>query len=127
MFADFGFGEPTPEAVRDFLSYAYHYWKSPPRYVVLLGDATYDYKDYMSTGVSNQVPPLMVKTSYLWTTSDPSYASVNGEDLLPDLAIGRLPAASVGEARNRGEQFQHGWIVSIRRLLEAIEPWLAFC
>ena len=53
----------------------------------------------MKTGVSNQVPPLMVKTSYLWTTSDPTYASVNGDDLLPDLAIGRLPAATVDEAR----------------------------
>jgi len=99
VFANFGFGETTPEAVRDFLSYAYHTWESPPRYVVLLGDATYDYKDYMKTGVSNQVPPLMVKTSYLWTASDPTYAAVNGEDLLPDLAIGRLPAATVDEAR----------------------------
>jgi hypothetical protein len=31
--------------------------------------------------------------------SDPAYASVNGDDLLPDLAIGRLPASNVDEAR----------------------------
>jgi hypothetical protein len=49
--------------------------------------------------VKNQVPPLIVKTTYLWTVSDPAYASVNGEDELPDLAIGRLPAATVEEAR----------------------------
>ena len=105
IYADFGFGETTPQAVKDFLSYAYHNWEKPsPRYVVLLGDATYDFKDYLRTGVSNQVPPLMVKTSYLWTTSDPSYASVNGEDLLPDLAIGRLPAATVDEARTMVEK-----------------------
>ena len=30
---------------------------------------------------------------------DPSYAAVNGEDILPDLALGRLPAASLDEAR----------------------------
>ncbi len=100
IYADFGFGETTPQAVKDFLSYAYHNWETPSaRYVVLLGDATYDYKNYLRTGVSNQVPPLMVKTSYLWTTSDPTYGAVNGEDLLPDLAIGRLPAATVDEAR----------------------------
>lgn len=105
VFAEFGFGETTPQAVKDFLSYAYHNWDPPsPRYVVLLGDATYDYKDYMKTGVSNRVPPLMVKASYLWTTSDPTYASVNGEDLLPDLAIGRLPAATVDEARTMVEK-----------------------
>jgi hypothetical protein len=96
VYAEFGFGEPTPEAVREFLSYAYHEWKKPaPRYVLLLGDATYDFKDHLETGVENRVPPRMVKTSYLWTASDPGYAMVNGDDVLPDLAIGRLPAASV--------------------------------
>jgi hypothetical protein len=33
------------------------------------------------------------------TASDPAYAAVNGEDLLPDLAIGRLPAATLEELR----------------------------
>jgi hypothetical protein len=100
VYSEFGFGETRPEAVREFLSYAYHHWRRPsPRYVLLLGDASYDFKDYLGTGMVNQVPPLMVKTSYLWTASDPAYGSVNGEDLLPDLAIGRLPAASLSEAR----------------------------
>jgi len=44
------------------------------------------------------LPALWTKTSYLWTASDPALAAVNGDDLLPDLAIGRLPAASVEEA-----------------------------
>lgn len=98
VYEEFGFGEPRPEALREFLSYAFHNWRKPsPRYVLLLGDGSYDFRDYLGTGVSNRVPPLMVKTSYLWTASDPAYVSVNGEDLLPDLAIGRLPAATVAE------------------------------
>ena len=98
VYSKFGFGEPTPEAVKDFLSYAYHHWRQPsPRYVLLLGDATFDFKDFLQIGVTNQVPPRMVKTSYLWTASDPSYAAVNGEDILPDFSIGRLPAATVEE------------------------------
>jgi hypothetical protein len=100
VFNDFGFGETSPEAMRDFLRYAHHNWENrSPRYVLLLGDATYDHKDFLRTGVGNHVPPLMVKTSYLWTASDPGYALLNGEDVLPDLAIGRLPAASAEEAR----------------------------
>jgi hypothetical protein len=100
VYSEFGFGEARPEAVREFLSYAYHSWRKPaPRYVLLLGDASYDFKDYLETGVRNQVPALMVKTSYLWTASDPAYGTVNGEDVLPDVAIGRLPAASAAEAR----------------------------
>ena len=100
IYMEFGFGETTPKAIRDFLAFAYHRWQSPsPRYVLLLGDATYDYKNYLQTGVVNHVPPLMIKTRYMWTASDPAYASVNGDDILPDLAIGRLPAASVDEVR----------------------------
>jgi hypothetical protein len=65
--------------------------------VVLLGDATFDFEDRFGTGVKNHVPPMMVMTTYLETVSDPAYALVNGEDILPDLAIGRLPAATVEE------------------------------
>jgi len=100
VYSEFGFGESAPEAVREFISYTYHHWRKPSlRYVLLLGDGTYDFKDYLATGVSNRVPPLMVKTSYLWTASDAGYGSVNGEDVLPDVAVGRLPAKTVEEAR----------------------------
>lgn len=100
IYSEFGFGESRPEAVREFLSYAYHHWRKPaPRYVVLLGDATYDFKDYLGTGVRNQAPPLLVKTTYLWTASDSAFGAVNGEDALADLALGRLPAKTVEEAR----------------------------
>ena len=93
VYDAFGFGEEGPAALKGFLAYAYHSWKRPsPRYVLLLGDATYDPKDYLQTGVKNRVPPLLARTTYLWTASDPAYAALNGEDLLPDLALGRLPA-----------------------------------
>ena len=100
IYSEFGYGEETPESIREFLSYVYHHWSEPSlRYVLLLGDATYDTKDYLGTGVQNQVPVKLVKTRYLWTASDPWLAAVNGEDLLPDVAIGRLPAASVEEVK----------------------------
>ena len=103
IYAEFGFGESRPEAIREFLSYAYHHWKAPSlRYVLLLGDATYDFKNYYGTNVENHVPPLMLETRFSKTASDPTYAAVNGDDLLPDVAIGRLPAASVDEVRGHG-------------------------
>jgi hypothetical protein len=98
IYEEFGYGESTPESIRDFLSYAYHHWSEPTlRYVVLLGDGTYDSKDYLATGVKSQVPVKIVKTRYVWTASDPWLGAINGEDILPDVAIGRLPAASVEE------------------------------
>jgi hypothetical protein len=72
--------------------------------VLLLGDGTYDYKDYLHTGVLNQVPPVLFKSSVIWTASDSLYAAVNGDDALPDLAIGRLPASTVEEARTLVEK-----------------------
>ena len=100
IYDEFGYGEATPESVRDFLSYVYHHWSEPTlRYVVLLGDGTYDTKDYLATGVKSQVPVKIVKTRYMWTASDPWYGAINGDDILPDVAIGRLPAASVGEVQ----------------------------
>jgi hypothetical protein len=101
IYSVFGYGEETAESIHEFLSYAYHHFNEPTvRYVVLLGDATYDPKDYLGTGVVNQVPAKMVKTQFVWTASDPWLAAVNGEDLLPDVAIGRLPAASVEEVES---------------------------
>jgi Peptidase family C25/Propeptide_C25 len=99
VYDAFGYGEKSPEAIRDFIAHAYHRWAPPsPRYVLLLGDATFDPKDYARTGVKDHLPVFLFKSTWLWTASDPAYASVNGEDGLPDLAIGRLPAASLEQA-----------------------------
>jgi hypothetical protein len=97
--SEFGHGQPSGGAIREFLKYAYHSWRRPsPRYVLLLGDATYDPRRFVSTSWASPLPALWARTSYLWTVSDPALVAVNGEDLVPDLAIGRLPATTAGEA-----------------------------
>ncbi len=94
----FGHGQPTAEAIRSFLAFAYHSWARPsPRYVLLVGDSSYDPRHFMAGSGPSPLPALWTKTSYLWTASDPLLAAVNGEDALPDLAIGRLPAATADE------------------------------
>jgi hypothetical protein len=67
--------------------------------VLLLGDASYDPRNFTGTSQPSPLPALWAKTSYLWTASDPLLAAVNGEDALPDLAIGRLPAATLEQAQ----------------------------
>jgi hypothetical protein len=99
VYSEFGFGEKSPKAIHDFLSFAFHNWRASPRYVVLLGDSTYDPKDYLKTGVLDRIPTPIVETSYLFTASDPSLAAVNGEDSLPDFALGRLSAGTFEEAQ----------------------------
>jgi hypothetical protein len=100
VYDEFGFGEHSAAALRSFLVHAYQEWPQPgPQYVALLGDATADPKDYTGAGRKDLVPTPIVRTPYLWTASDPGLAAVNGEDALPDLAIGRLPAGTVEEAQ----------------------------
>jgi hypothetical protein len=95
----FGHGRPSAEAIRDFLAYAYHSWQRPsPRYVLLVGDSSYDPRNFTGSSQPAPLPALWTKTSYLWTASDALLAAVNGEDALPDLAIGRLPATTLVQA-----------------------------
>jgi len=96
----FGHGQPSAEAIRSFLAHAYHAWARPsPRYVLLLGDASYDPRNFMGSSPASPLPALWTRTSYLWTASDPLLAAVNGEDPVPDLAIGRLPASTPEQAQ----------------------------
>jgi hypothetical protein len=97
--AEFGHGQPSAEAIRSFLAHAYQSWSRPsPRYVLLLGDASYDPRNFSGVSQPSPLPALWTKTSYLWTASDPLLAAVNGEDGVPDLAIGRLPATTLEQA-----------------------------
>ncbi|HIE27894.1 TPA: hypothetical protein EYP66_11465, partial [Candidatus Poribacteria bacterium] len=87
IYDEFSFGLLTPEAIRGFIRYAYHYWRPPaPSYILLVGDASWDFRRG-----KNYVPAYYVNT-YKWgqTASDHFYACVNGDDPLPDLFIGRI-------------------------------------
>ncbi len=91
VYDSFSFGEFDPAAIKEFLRRAYHKWSGNPlRYVLLVGDATWDYRDYRGKG-GMFVPTHFEPTVFYRTASDNWFASVAGEDELPDLRIGRLP------------------------------------
>ncbi|MBN2008191.1 hypothetical protein JW960_02470 [candidate division KSB1 bacterium] len=59
------FGIKNPRAIKDFLRYAYENWQVPaPTYVLLFGDASYDYLDYLATGRRDDVPTHLFESSY---------------------------------------------------------------
>ena len=92
---EFNDGIFSPEAVRGFLTYASKNWIRAPRYAVLIGEGSYDYKDYSSMG-GNLIPPLMVSTPDGVVASDTALADIDG-DHLPEIAIGRLPVLTPEE------------------------------
>ncbi len=108
IFDEFGYGLPSPQAIKAFISHAYHHWQPPaPQYVLLVGDTTYDYKDNRALGTVNYVPGYLIYTPHLGETiTDEWLVQVSGADRLADLYIGRLPANSdrpaAGQQRGRG-------------------------
>jgi len=97
IYNQFEFGIFSPEGIRNFLRYAYYYYADPPpSFVLLAGDANFDYKNYLKTGGKNHVPPYIFNTEDVGETpTDLLFASVSGDDDLPDMAVGRIPVNSV--------------------------------
>jgi hypothetical protein len=100
VVTEFGHGEPSGEAIREFIAWAYQEWSGASlKYVLLVGDSSFDPRNFRGTSWPVPLPALWTLTSYMWTASDPLLGAVNGEDAVPDVAVGRLPARSVEEAQ----------------------------
>ena len=96
IYDEFNYGSRSPNAIKAFLSYAYHYWQDPPKYVLLVGvthEGTDDPQGY--------TPPDQVPTPYIQAylegsvAADAWYSMVDGADLLPDLILGRLASQDI--------------------------------
>lgn len=100
VYDEFSFGQFDPQAIRDFLTYAYQNWTSPaPTYVVLLGDAYLDYHDNLKTGTINYIPSQPIHTELVGlSVSDSWFAEVSGDDPIPDIYLGRIPVREAAEA-----------------------------
>lgn len=97
LYDEFAFGAKTPEALRDFLVWTQAHWQQPPSHVLLVGDASYDPRNYLELEAVDFVPTKLVDTAVLETASDDWFGDIDG-DGYTDLAIGRLPVRTVEEA-----------------------------
>ncbi|MEW6127473.1 MAG: C25 family cysteine peptidase [Acidobacteriota bacterium] len=96
IYDEFSYGQKTPYAIKSFLTYAQS-WKHQPGYVLLVGDASYDPKDYLGWGNTDVVPTKLIDSFFAEAASDDWLADTDGDEYA-DLAIGRLPARNVEEA-----------------------------
>ena len=102
---EFNDGLPGPLAIKEFLRWITsdqpgEGWTDPkPSYVILLGDASLDYKGGTAQGnfVSTQMV-FMDDPQLGYHASDNVMGAVIGDDQLADLVLGRIPARSVAEA-----------------------------
>jgi hypothetical protein len=91
IFDEFSYGISSSDAIEAFLNYAKNNWEVPPGYVLLIGDASYDPRDYLGYGNWNMVPTRMSNTRFEETGSDEALADFN-DDGLAEIPIGRIAA-----------------------------------
>lgn len=93
IYNQFNYGIASPEAIKEFITYAYNYYAEPPVFCLLFGDGTYDYRGI--TGHHGNIVPVHLSwvRSPRWgpAADDGYYASVSGDDYIPDIFIGRFP------------------------------------
>jgi hypothetical protein len=99
IFDEFGYGRRTPTAIRDFLAYTTEHWQEPaPRFVLLVGDASYDIYHFIEESHDDLLPTYLVYTEYAGYAASDTWYTLSGEDdLAPALAIGRLPAQTADQ------------------------------
>jgi hypothetical protein len=89
VYDEFSYGEEDPTAIRDLLAYARDAWRSPPRYLLLFGEGTYDPRGWLG-GRPDLVPTKLLDTTLMESASDAWFADLDG-DRIADIPVGRIP------------------------------------
>jgi hypothetical protein len=103
IYKEFSFGNKSPQAIKDFLAYARSNWKRKPTSLLLVGDASFDPKNYLGVGDFDLVPTKLIDTDFMETASDGWFVDfkLNG---MAELAMGRLPVRTAAEAARAVEK-----------------------
>ncbi len=91
IFDEFNYGIRSAQAVKDFLTYAYHNWNIPMTHVLFLGKGLSDERDNSVYRNINHIPFKNIWTSAVGATpSDNWFACIVGNDPVPDINISRI-------------------------------------
>ncbi len=106
IYDQFNYGIFSPFPIRSYLEYLYNK-SNPPKltYVLIIGDADYDFKDYGGDGNLNFVPTYMKSSTgygdfynpYAYYSFEHFFVTFSGDDNLPEVLLGRISVKSVEE------------------------------
>ncbi|MCB0005771.1 MAG: hypothetical protein KDE04_04935, partial [Anaerolineales bacterium] len=91
IYDEFGYGRQTPVAIRDFISYAVANWQPAPRFVLLVGDASYDIHSFNQSANRNLIPAQMIYSQFAGYVASDTWYTLSDGSLAPNVALGRLP------------------------------------
>jgi hypothetical protein len=98
VYSEFSWGLTDPAAIRDYLKYTWDHAAVPPTHVVLIGDASVDYRRYLSSSIPEYMPPAyMHRVSTQWPNDSWFVGFDSSSYYSMAMALGRLPARSSTE------------------------------
>ncbi|MGI8838926.1 MAG: C25 family cysteine peptidase [Pyrinomonadaceae bacterium] len=98
VYDEFSYGAHDARAIRDFLEWTQTHWQRVPRFVLLVGDGSFDPRNYLGNSwQTDLVPAHLIDTALMETVSDDWFVDFDN-DGVGELALGRLPVSTVTEA-----------------------------
>jgi len=96
VFDAFNYGERSPFAIRAFLQNAQSVWIRKPQYLLLVGDASLDPRNYLGLGDFDLVPTRIIETDAFKTASDDWFTDFK-QSGFATIATGRLPVRTASD------------------------------
>ncbi|MEO0225348.1 MAG: C25 family cysteine peptidase [candidate division WOR-3 bacterium] len=103
VYNNFGFGKEEPAAIKYFLYYVYRNWQPMPKFVLFVGDGSYDYKNNLKLEKPNRFFPPLEQGMNLQSPDgnycyDDWFVMFNSTKL-PEMIVGRLNVRNKQMAR----------------------------
>jgi uncharacterized repeat protein (TIGR01451 family) len=97
VFDAFNYGERSPFAIRSLLQNAESQWSRKPKYLLLVGDASLDPRNYLGLGDFDFVPTRIIETAAFKTATDDWFSDFH-QNGFATIATGRLPVRTASDA-----------------------------
>ena len=99
VYSEFSHGVKSSKALKDFILFSATHWRTPPRYLLILGDGTYDPLDHNVAELESKdrsvlemgtLPAPLVTGRFIDFSTD-NYFVTSEKSHRPLLVVGRLP------------------------------------
>jgi hypothetical protein len=110
IFDEFSYGATSTDGITAFFAFAKNSWATKPNYILLIGDATRDFRNYEGAPFSNFVPTRLFDTLFEEASSDDALVDFDN-DGLAEIPIGRIPArttATVSQVYSKMTTYEAG-------------------
>lgn len=99
VYDEFSGGQVSSIAIKDFITHLLTHSTSPQKYLLIVGDGTYDPKGSLNSYGLSQMPVAIETGLQMDYGSDNFYVEL-GEQIVPQLSIGRIPTSDELEIQN---------------------------